>query len=467
MTFEKRNTVREKLRTGKFCIFLEYAVPATTQDLKLALAPGMEMAKYAGAEERVTALIVGPGPPVGSRPDIYDVAGHIRNVCATESVVAVTGHNGDIDSLRKTVAGLDSLGVTSVLALTGDVDPDHPRDKRGVPVYRPNAYLDSCRMIRIIRANCPEMTVGAAVNPFKYNVADNFLQYFKMIRKLNTGADFISTQAGWDMKKYQELQWFLRSRSISEPVVARLMMVSPDEVTGIVGHQRAGLVMSHELGALIQRESALNEKQAMSAQIRRLSLQAAGCKLFGYSGIQIAGLPDAKTAKAVVKRITESLDGIDSYESWLNEWNDFHNRIEMAPYPDRYYVFKDLMTPEYPDYDPDAVRQTDTSLPEPTRGDKIRYNLARALHLQKFDNPPVNLLKGPLCGYRKGRDWNLERTFNVCAAGCPKGLEDGPCGGSLPDGTCEFGHQACIFHKIIALADWQNKLEMLEEPYED
>jgi hypothetical protein len=121
-------------------------------------------------------------------------------------------------------------------------------------------------------------------------------------------------------------------------VVARLLIVKPRVVTEILDNKRPGIVMSREFASLLQRESQLNEVQALSAQIQRVALQAAGCRLLGYSGVQIAGLDDPQTAEAVVDRIATAIDEYTDYTTWLTAWKEFHSRVEMAPYPHRYYM---------------------------------------------------------------------------------------------------------------------------------
>ena len=101
-------------------------------------------------------------------------------------------------------------------------------------------------------------------------------------------------------------------------------------------------------------------------------------------------------------------------------------------------------------------------LPQPTRSERLKFQLARALRLERRQGVPFDMARQLLCGHHSGRDWRLDKTFYVCAAACPKGLESGPCGGTHPDGTCEFGHQPCIYHRILALANWRNELESLE-----
>jgi methylenetetrahydrofolate reductase (NADPH) len=461
IAFETRQSVRQKLRAGDFCLLIDYCVPPAAGDvIKLALAPGVALARQAECDSRVAGLSIGLVDCAAPVDQVLEV---LRDQCH-DIVVRLCGRGASETAVRQLLATLQSNAVGTVIATTGYADPAH-RD--GPPEYVPDGYIDSCRLIQLIREHYPEMCVGAAVNPFKYNIADVHLQYFKMARKLNFGAEFIVTDAGWDMKKYQELQWFLQSRNMSECVLARLTLIRPAEIRAVLDSPERGTVISREMAALLERESNINETQAMAAQIRRTALAAAGCRLFGYSGIQVGGVTDPKLAATVVDQVTDAFDEFTDFRRWLVAWNDFHDRIEMAPTLQKYYMFKRLMDAEYPTYTVDETLHAPGEIAAPSRSDQYKYKLAKALRLESRSGPVFDLARQVLCGYRKGRDWQLDKTWYVCAAACPKGLEYGACSGSRPDGTCELGSQTCVYHRILALANWQNELERLEASHDD
>jgi hypothetical protein len=43
----------------------------------------------------------------------------------------------------------------------------------------------------------------------------------------------------------------------------------------------------------------------------------------------------------------------------------------------------------------------------------------------------------------------------------------GACGGSFPDGRCEFGHGQCFFHRVLTTAARRHELDRLEEGVRD
>ncbi len=461
--FEHRNTVRQNLRDGTFSIFLEYAPPTADQPFKLAMKPGIELAGFAEKDDRIASLAITHNYSGYPGHDLVKVAEYLHEHCRKESIVYLSGRGMDARECRRLLAGLVSLGINTVCAVSGLAGADHPRDKRGRALCEPGSYLDACDQLRLIRADYPDMFLGATTNPFKYNISDVYLQYSKMVKKLNCGAGFVVAQAGWDMKKYQELQWYLQSRNVNDPFVARLLLLAPRDIAPILRNGQGGIIMSREFGALLQRESQVSDAQALTAQIRRISLQAAGCRLLGYSGIQLAGLHDVGVARTVVDRVVEALAEFQDYNSWLDAWSDFHNRIEMAPYPYRYYAFKQLLEKDAPTIDPEADLHTSFTIPPPGLADKARYRMGKFLGLERHDGPIARAARAVVCQGGIQRDWKVKGTFYLAASSCPKGLQAGACGGSWPDGTCELGGRPCFYHRVLSLADWRNHLEALEE----
>ncbi|MFT5128150.1 MAG: methylenetetrahydrofolate reductase (NADPH) [Rhodothermales bacterium] len=456
INFEKNRAVRQHLQDGDFSLIVEIPLPAKEQPFQLSMLPATELAGYAAEESRITALAITEGFAVGAeRHDLGRVIARLREFTDKELIPTVVGRDLTDERLKGSTADLDSAGIASVLAVTGFA-PQTPQRPNG----RPGDYMDSTRILGEVRKRLPDVLRGAVVNPFKYNVADAYLQYYKMVRKLNAGADFLVTEAGWDAKKHQELQWYLRQRGLAAPVIARLRAVRSEDVVGIIDGEAPGQTLSREYATMLQREAALGDEQAFAAQLRRLALLAAGCKIFGYSGVQIAGVLDVEKVSALIDHIHDTFEELPDYASWLRAWEDFHNRVEPAPYPHSYYLYRNLLTSDG-EYSPDTAKATKQPLPTPTFREKLAFKTGRALALQRRHGPLAAPLKRLLCGTGDAA-WQLDKTYYKAASACPKGLEAGACGGSRPDGSCELGHGPCFFHHCLSLARWDNSLESFE-----
>ena len=71
-------------------------------------------------------------------------------------------------------------------------------------------------------------------------------------------------------------------------------------------------------------------------------------------------------------------------------------------------------------------------------------------------------IKEPALGCQACGFCRLPQTAFVCPETCPKGLANGPCGGTR-DNQCEFGDRECIHSQIYRLAKATGALAGLEE----
>lgn len=459
--------LRQNLKDGVFSVIFEYALPSTEKPFMMAVEDGVELAKYVAKEKRISSLAITEGLDSRENYSLLEVVQALKKVRRRSELIAGLSDRRlpslDIPTL---LTDLASANVTSVVVHSGAALPDHPMDDKGRPRTQADQYMDSCRLLHLIRRTWGDLFLGARINPFKYNVADSHLQYFRMMKCIATGADFITTQAGWDMKKIHELQWYQQRRNIDQPIIARFLYTHTEDVTHIIDGKYPGFVISRELGTRIQREYKVEAEGAQKA-VRRLALQVAGCRLLGCSGAQIAGISETASATAVIDDVFAALNEFEDYSEWLEAWKEFNGEVEMAPTPNRYYVFKNLLDHEHLDYEDKISIPTPDMIEDPTAGERWRYNLALKLGLEQRNGPIGKLLQRLICDYRPGKDWHIEKTALMCAGNCPKGLEEGPCEQTFADGTCEFGHQTCFYHSVLRLEQWQRNLQVFEEPYGD
>jgi len=464
MRFEGDNPLANCLREGKFVVLLEVNSPPGDQPFDSAVAMASNMAKRIAKVPEITGMAVTDRLGGEGDHDPVETGARLAAASGKMPLLYVSGKGSDETRVRDLLARAASSGIRTVVAVTGDRSDRHdaPANAKRVPPY-PAGYLDSVDILRFGRKSGQNVLLGAGVNPFKYSPSDQYLQFYKMVRKLQSGADFLVTHAGWDMRKLQELQWYLQMRDIGHPVLARLRLLMLDDIQALQDEVYPGVPVAKGFAALLQRESNINATQSLAAQLHRLELQIAGCRLLGYSGVQIAGIRDVQTLDMVLAKVSEALAATRTYADWVKAWNEFHNAIPFDPVRDAYYVFSRLLQPEPQMYDPATAKLTDRSLPGTTKGDRFRARLLPMLLSERMPEWVVSATRRvACCGWQKPLSL-LKYCYHLCPLACPKNLVYGACGGAQPDGTCEFGHAPCFFHRVIALAAQRHELDRLEE----
>ncbi len=178
-----------------------------------------------------------------------------------EPVIQMTCRDRNRLAQQADFLGAAALGLNTVLCLSGDhqVFGD---DKTAKNVYD----IDSMHLIQMvarmrdekkfmsgsdIEGLEPRFFVGAAANPF----ADPFeYRVMRLAKKVKSGADFIQTQAIYDVERFAEWMKAVRDRGLHEKV-----------------HIMAGLVPPKSAGALRYMKKNVSGMRIPDALIRRMS----------------------------------------------------------------------------------------------------------------------------------------------------------------------------------------------------
>ncbi len=464
MNFSGDNPLADTLRKGEFLLLIEQDTPLRAQPLDSAMALPVAVAKRAAAYPLIAGMAVTDRRRGEDSHDPVDAAALLAEACRKPSLLILSGKASTQERVRDAFARAASHGVRNIVPVTGDRSDKHPpRASIGHWPFHPQGYFDSVASLRLIKSSTTGLYAGAGVNPFKYTAADLYLQYYKLLRKLATGAEFVITHAGWDMKKLQELQWFLQMRDISVPVIARVHLLSAQDVEMIDSGLFPGVEANRRFYSMLQRESNISPAQGLSAQLQRAALQIVGCKLLGYSGVEISGIKNPETLDMVMEKVKEMLAAHKDLPAWIAAWNEFHNFIEFTPFSNGFYAFRSLMMSQLPAYKPEYAAPADKSWPLPRGGDSFRAFSMRLLLAPWAPKWVADSARFVACRRCKHAGCGDENCYYLCPKACPKALTLGACGGTQPDGTCEFGHAPCFFHRVLALAAARGELDKLEE----
>lgn len=460
MNLEKRsgNAFRSSLENGKFTVLVECSVPPEEID------PASAAERLAALESAVlkpsglnTGLAFTDFDTRNRRWRAAEFATRLPENNRDRHVVYISGSNTGKNQASLLAAMAVNAGIPNIVPVSGTL----PLNVSGVRDCRKVQFTESTGLLRMFR-NMPDAFCGCTVNPFQYMAYPLLGQYFKMVKKINCGAGFIVAQAGWDMLKIQSLAWFMMNRKLFYPMLARLIILTPEKVEEIVAQRHPGIRISNDFRRILERELHYSKNQFEAAQYRRIELQAAGCRLMGFSGIQVSGAENPLKAQLILSRIEQSLKEYSDFNTWLEEYNAYMASAEMAPFSNNFQLYDPILSRDYP-MDTGVV-SNDIGSPVCGGFENILLKLKEAMFSSADTQRSGHLAvaKTLLAGCRKCSSCRLPLREYVCTEQCPKRLADGPCGGVKPDGSCELGKFECIHSKVVRFAHKRGTLPELE-----
>lgn len=457
MSFEGDQRLANRLRAGQFCVVLEVNSPPLNQPLDSCLANMNQIFQRVASLPAVQAVAVTDRWPTVDRQEPLIMAEKAAEETGKTVQLTISGLGADLSRTKTLLAEARAKAIRHFLLVTGDLYA------KSDTAHEDAGWLDGVTIVEMSRQFGADMWNGAAVNPYKYTCEGVYLQYAKMQRKIQFGTDFLVAQAGWDMKKAQELQWFLQMRELYLPVMARTVLLGREEALHLADGLWPGVYVPIPLAALIIREANASEEAFWEAQLNRLALQMVGYWRLGYSGVQVTGVRHASHLAELLDRMQEHDANYPDYSSWREAWLELHGEISFGPgvsdiYPDPpYYMFKELMQPEVRDFVAGTIQPAFNTIAPPSWQDRWQGWLHRPTRPAMLQEMARKIAR---------RSQEEAKQANFCQGlrndSCPKRLIYGACGGSSTDGMCENGDKECFFHRVIRLANSNQSLESLE-----
>ena len=479
-----QNLWRDGLRSGQFVASIEFVTPNASEELEAAIAPAIELAEHIKGDPRFAAIALTDRVKSDDDHDPVVVASWVAESCRKAPIVHLSGKDRDPAWLADALGRAEAAGLENVLLITGDKVRSDPAD-------RPVRYHDSVNMVSQARTASPRFHIAAVVSPFKYREEELMNQYLKMMKKARAGADCFITQVGWDMLKCKELMAYRQRRGLTAPVLAGVMLLSAARARFIRARRLAGVTVTDELQEHLE-EEAKQPDRGVAAAYRRLALQIVGLKRLGFAGFQLTGVHHFGRLDRLFQQV-EALDrGLQNEGAWWDAW--WHNlrrpgRAPTATAPARpFYLFEELgrlggwMVPSErltmrelgPAASPSAEYVTFRRLDrldhlvfkEGSPGAALFTPITRLVPSGSTVERGLHWLerrvKGPMVGCQTCGFCRLPYTAYVCPETCPKGLANGPCGGTS-ENTCEFGDRECIHNRKYRVAKAAGRLHDLEE----
>lgn len=484
----------EGLRSGQFVASIEFVTPEASEELEGAIAPVIELAEHIKADPRFATIALTDRVKSDRDHDPIVVASRVAEACRKAPIVHLSGKDRDPTWLADALRRATAAGLGNLLLITGD-------KVKSEPGHRRIRYHDSVNMIAQARRTNAEFHIAAAVSPFKYREEELMNQYLKMMKKARAGADCFITQVGWDMLKLRELMAYRHRRGLSTPVIAGVMLLTVARARYIRTNKLAGITVTDELQARLEEEAKQSDK-GVGAAYRRLALQIVGLKHLGFAGFQLTGMHQYDKLDRLLQEVdafarllqqVEALDrGLRNEGAWWDAW--WRNLrgpggapVATAP-SEPFYLFEELGVPGGWMVPPELLTLRELAPGGPPSAEFMKFGRLDRLDQLVFkeDSPGAALLKPiarlvpPASYVERGLHWierrvkapivgcqtcgfcRLPYTAYVCPETCPKGLANGPCGGTSTN-TCEFGDRECIHNAKYRIAKAAGRLRELEE----
>ena len=194
------------------------------------------LANQAALGGKIQALTVTDNP--GGNPAMSaDFMGSEILKLGIEPLVHFTCKDKNRNQIESQLYALDRAGVRNLLVMSGDY-PVSGYQGRPAPVFD----LDPIHTLQLISEMNRGLTYpgvkgnihhqpsdffpGAVVSPFKATEAEQMLQYYKLKKKINAGAQFIVTQLGYDARKFHEILLFMKLNDFDIPLSGKYLYPS-------------------------------------------------------------------------------------------------------------------------------------------------------------------------------------------------------------------------------------------------
>ena len=453
------NRLRSALESGKFTVLVECSLPEEEIDQQGAAGNLniLEESVLACSNENLnTGLAITDYSSSSRRWRGAEYATFLSEGNRDRHAVYISGYNTSLKQAAELADIAVNAGFCNVVPVSGALPQPCT-----VKECRKLQFTESTAMLRLLQSE-KKVFSGSVVNPFQYMAYPLLGEYFKAVKKLKLGSGFLVTQAGWDMLKIQSFAWFMMNRKLYYPMLTRLMILTPERVEDILEGKMPGVRISNDFRKILERELHYSKNQFEAAQYRRIELQAAGCRLMGFSGIQICGAENPARVRMILSRIEKALKEYTDFNIWLEEYNAYMASAEMAPFSNNFQLFDPILCRDYPLED--EVLSNDIGEPVCGKIENIRLKLKELMFSKSSSQRAghLHLAKVLLAGCRGCSDCRLDKREYVCTENCPKRLADGPCGNVKPNGFCEHGNFECIHSKVVRFAHKRGTLPQLE-----
>ena len=339
-----QNAIREGLDNGDFLYTLEYVPDLLSEGLQ-ALDNMAKNAEKVGQNPRIRGLNIGDRVKSTKCFSTVECGKIAADASRKIPLLHLAGKDRLPDEAKAVFQSALDYGLSNMLLVTGDRIAEPTREGR-------TRYHESVIAIQDVKNLYPHATIASAISPFKYREEELANQYLKMAKKINVGTNYLITNCGWDMKKFQELIWYRDGRGFKTPIVANLLLPTLGWAKGIHSGRLPGVHLSDDLFHKILEDYDEGKSVAREKSFHRLAVMIVGIKLMGYAGVQLSGVDDYETLTEVIELADNIEKSISSKQEWNELWEN-SNRLKSgkiansSPNPSGIYLFNSENKPEF------------------------------------------------------------------------------------------------------------------------
>jgi methylenetetrahydrofolate reductase (NADPH) len=405
----------------------------------------------------------------GGNPQLAPLAlGRPLLYAGKEVVIHLTCKDKNRNGLESEAWMLNSEGFRNILAMTGDY-PVSGADGLAKPVFD----IDSVALISLLnkmnqglsrgaanggqRLAKTQFCIGAVTTNFKLREGEVVPQYLKLKKKIESGAQFIISQIGFDARKTSELRCYMDAHGAGDtPLIGNVYLLS-SRVAQIFHQGRIpGVVVSEPLFEL-SRLHGQSPDRGQAFFIEFAAKQIAICRGLGYRGAYLGGVHDFNSVESILAM--ERSFGPD-------DWKQFAREIQFSRPGEFFYYEANPGT---------GLADPERETPRPRESGRhvtMVYAISKLAHNTMFEvGKPVAKLGASLCAHARdpmqgpapmralemlGKsvlyhckdcgDCSLPDIAFLCPESqCAKNQRNGPCGGTR-EGRCEVdGYGECIW----------------------
>ena len=421
-------------------------------------------AEQAAKSGKIHALTITDNP--GGNPAISaEFLGVEVAKLGIQPLVHFTCKDKSRNEIENLLYGLERAQIPNLLVMSGDY-PVSGFKGRSRPVFdldpihilqmitEMNEGLEYPGMKGPITIKPSNFFAGAAVSPFKKLESEQVIQYYKLKKKIEAGAQFVVTQLGYDVRKIHEVIQIKKKYGFDVPFIGNIYILPFGAGRVMSRNMIPGCVVSPKLVDILDQERKADDK-GKGARLLRGAKMYAFMKGMGFDGVHIGGHG---------MKIDDVMFILEKGEELAPNWQDLVAEFDFPQKGGFYYFKKDEKTGL--NLDEESARTAPPRAP-------FSYKFSRMMHNLMFE--PDGMLFGLMRGLSKSADKGgsfghffrfsehmskvalfecmdcgdcaLTDVAYVCPMSqCPKNQRNGACGGSF-EGWCEVypGEKQCVW----------------------